>query len=62
LTSVQEVENHKDEESAWVIVEGKVYDVTDFLYVLLAPILDLAPKVRYEMLGSTLGLTFLSCM
>ncbi|PLW40559.1 hypothetical protein PCASD_07770 [Puccinia coronata f. sp. avenae] len=31
IISVQEVENHKDEKSAWVIVEGKVYDVTDFL-------------------------------
>ncbi|KNZ56767.1 hypothetical protein VP01_2323g4 [Puccinia sorghi] len=29
--SVQEVGNHTDEKSAWVIVEGKVYDVTDFL-------------------------------
>ncbi|EFP88585.1 uncharacterized protein PGTG_14790 [Puccinia graminis f. sp. tritici CRL 75-36-700-3] len=31
IISVQEIENHKDEKSAWVIVEGKVYDVTDFL-------------------------------
>ncbi|OAV90212.1 hypothetical protein PTTG_00701 [Puccinia triticina 1-1 BBBD Race 1] len=31
IISVQEVESHKDEKSAWVIVEGKVYDVTNFL-------------------------------
>ncbi|KAH9470542.1 hypothetical protein Pst134EA_007791 [Puccinia striiformis f. sp. tritici] len=29
--SIQEVEKHKDEKSAWTIVEGKVYDVTEFL-------------------------------
>jgi len=27
----QEVEKHKDDKSAWIIVEDGVYDVTDFL-------------------------------
>ncbi|KAH9460697.1 hypothetical protein MJO28_003598 [Puccinia striiformis f. sp. tritici] len=31
IISIQEVEKHKDEKSAWTIVEGKVYDVTEFL-------------------------------
>ncbi|EST07701.1 Cytochrome b5-like heme/steroid binding domain protein [Kalmanozyma brasiliensis GHG001] len=26
-----ELKNHKSEESAWTVVEGKVYDVTKFL-------------------------------
>ncbi|EPQ31164.1 uncharacterized protein PFL1_01352 [Pseudozyma flocculosa PF-1] len=26
-----ELKQHKSDESAWVVVDGKVYDVTDFL-------------------------------
>ncbi|EGG02808.1 uncharacterized protein MELLADRAFT_90720 [Melampsora larici-populina 98AG31] len=29
--STKEVETHTTEQSAWVIIEGNVYDVTDFL-------------------------------
>ncbi|PWZ00508.1 putative cytochrome b5 [Testicularia cyperi] len=28
---LNELKNHKSEDSAWVVVEGKVYDVTGFL-------------------------------
>ncbi|GAA5854469.1 hypothetical protein JCM3766R1_002143, partial [Sporobolomyces carnicolor] len=29
--AASEVEQHKSADSAWVIIEGNVYDVTDFL-------------------------------
>ncbi|MBW0514029.1 hypothetical protein O181_053744 [Austropuccinia psidii MF-1] len=31
MISLKEVSNHRDEKSAWIVVENNVYDVTDFL-------------------------------
>lgn len=31
LISYEELEKHKSEESCWIVIEGKVHDLTDFL-------------------------------